>query len=96
MSAELRIRTTTAGDAVALRALAERDSRLVPDGPLLVAETGGRIIAALCLATGEAIADPFQPTAHLVAALRAHAAAPQPERREPWRPERPCGLQPAT
>jgi DNA polymerase (family 10) len=41
------------------------------------------------------IAEAHDTAAALVAALRAHAAAP-PERREPWRRERPCGLQPAT
>ena len=93
---ELRIRGATPADAKALRALAERDSGRVPGGPLLVVESAGRLLAALCQATGEAIADPFEPTAHLVAALRAHAAGPQTERSEPWRHERPCGLQPAT
>lgn len=94
--AELRIRTATPADSGALRSLADRDSRRLPAGPVLVAESGGRILAALCPATGEAIADPFEHTAHLVAALRAHAAGPQNERREPWRRERRCGLQPAT
>jgi hypothetical protein len=94
--AELHIRTATPADSEALRSLADRDSRRLPVGALLVAESGGRILAALCPATGEAIADPFEHTAHLVAALRAHAAGPQNERREPWRRERPCGLQPAT
>ena len=96
MTAELRMRPATAADADALEALAERDSSRLPRGPLLVAESGGRILAAICLATSEGVADPFEPTAHLVAALRAHAAAPQRERSEPWRRERPCGLQPAT
>ena len=96
MTAELRMRMATAADTGALEALAERDSHRLPGGPLLVAESGGRILAAICLVTGEAVADPFEPTAHLVAALHAHAAAPQPERSEPWRHERPCGLQPAT
>jgi hypothetical protein len=96
VTAELRMRAATAADTGALEALAERDSRRLPRGPMLVAESGGRVLAAVCLATGEAVADPFEPTAHLVAALRAHAAAPQPERSEPWRRERPCGLQPAT
>jgi hypothetical protein len=93
--AELRIRSSTPADAEALRALADRDSGRVPGGPLLVAESAGRILAALCPSTDAAIADPFEHTAHLVAALRAHAAGPQTERREPWRRERPCGLQPA-
>jgi hypothetical protein len=95
VTAELHMRTATPADATALQALAQRDSGHVPDGPMLVAESGGRLLAALSLRSDEAIADPFEATAHLVAALRAHAAA-QIERREPWRRERPCGLQPAT
>jgi hypothetical protein len=96
VTTELRMRTATPADTGALQVLAERDSRRLPGGTLLVAESDGRILAAICVATGEAIADPFEPTDHLVAALRAHAAAPQPERREPWRHERPCAPQPAT
>jgi hypothetical protein len=90
VSAELCLRMGKAGDAAALQGLAERDSRRPPDGPVLVAESGGKLLAALALRSGETIADPFEPTAHLVAALRAHAAAGQSERREPWRRERPC------
>jgi hypothetical protein len=96
VTAELRMRTATPADAAALEALAQRDSRRLPDGPLLVAKSGGRLLAALALRSDEAIADPFEPTAHLVAAMRAHAAGATDEGREPWRRERPCGLQPAT
>jgi hypothetical protein len=80
--AELRIRTATPADAAALQALAQRDSRPLPNGPLLVAESDGRLLAALSLRSCAVIADPFEPTAHLVAALRAHAAGPQSEMRE--------------
>jgi hypothetical protein len=92
----VRLRAATPADEDRLTALAERDSRLAPVGPLLVAESNGKLLAALSLDTGDAIADPFEPTAHLIAALRAHAAAPPVERRDAWRRERPCGLQPAT
>jgi hypothetical protein len=96
LSARVVLRSSRSGDEDGVRALAQRDSHPVPAAPLILAESDGRLLAALSLASGEAIADPFEPTAHLVAALRAHAAATQIERRDAWRRERPCGLQPAT
>ncbi len=54
--------------------LAALDSATVPAGPLLLAEVGGQLWAALSLADGGAIADPFHPTLALVALLRERAA----------------------
>jgi hypothetical protein len=85
----IRLRPACPGDAAALARLAELDSARVPEGRLVVAESRGRLLAALSIDGGEAIADPFVPSAYLVAALRAHAT-PRPERRAPWtRPLRP-------
>ena len=53
-----------------LEQLAALDDRRVPPQPVVVAETEGRLVAALSRRTGEAVADPFEPTAHLVAMLR--------------------------
>jgi hypothetical protein len=72
------IRLADDRDRVALGRLAERDTRPLPNAPLLVAERDGQIAAALSLATGETVADPFTRTAELVELLRAHA-----RRREP-------------
>jgi hypothetical protein len=36
----------------------------------MLAEVDGRLVAALSERTGEAVADPFEPTAHLVEMLR--------------------------
>lgn len=69
----LAIRPATEGDRLALTRLAGRDSTTVPAGDLLVAEVGGEIHAAIAVATGEAIADPFQSTRELVALLRLRA-----------------------
>jgi hypothetical protein len=44
-----------------------------PAGPALVAEENGAIVAALCLSTGRAVADPFVPSLHLVDLLRRRA-----------------------
>ena len=66
---QIFIRSATASDGPALRRIAERDSRHVPAGELLVAEVDGEIRAALSLSTREAVADPFHPTAALVELL---------------------------
>jgi hypothetical protein len=67
------LRLGTADDVAALGRLAELDCRRLPPGPHLVAERDGRIDAALSLATGEVVADPFRPTADLGELLRCHA-----------------------
>jgi hypothetical protein len=70
-----RIRIATEDDADALRRLAELDSqRPLGSDRILVGEIDGTPAAALSLATGQAIADPFKPTGHLVATLRTRAA----------------------
>jgi hypothetical protein len=47
-------------------------------GPALVAEYNGAIVAALCLSTGRAVADPFVPSLPLVDLLCRHAAGRRP------------------
>ena len=48
------------------RRLAELDSREVPTGDVLLAETDDELVAALSLSTGERVADPFRHTADVV------------------------------
>jgi hypothetical protein len=67
------IRPFADSDAQAVRAVAQRDSSVVPAGMLLVAEVGGRVRAVLSLHTGEVIADPFAPSKEVVDLLRARA-----------------------
>ena len=55
--------------------LAALDSAAALKGDVLLAEARGRPVAALSLVDGRAVADPFQPTAPAVAALRALRAA---------------------
>ena len=57
-------------DRRSLERLAALDDRRVPAQPVVLAEANGRLVAALSKRTGEAVADPFEPTAHLVAMLR--------------------------
>jgi hypothetical protein len=52
-------------DRTAITTLAERDSGEVPDGDLLVAEVEGRILAAISIAGGKVLADPFSRTREL-------------------------------
>lgn len=68
------IRRTTPDDAAALLRLAALDDARALRGDALVAEVGGEIRAAVCLAEGRAIADPFRPTAELVELLKLRAA----------------------
>ncbi|HEX3317944.1 MAG TPA: hypothetical protein VHR88_08000 [Solirubrobacteraceae bacterium] len=68
------IRRSRAADREALVRLAQLDSRRLADGDLLVAEVEGELRAALPLAGGHAIADPFRPTAPLVSLLGLRAA----------------------
>jgi hypothetical protein len=62
-----------ARDRSALERLAQLDSRRLPPGPHLVAMREGRIDAAVSLATGDVVADPFRRTAELCQLLRGHA-----------------------
>ena len=68
------VRRTGSGDQVALARLAALDSASPPRGPALVAEADSRMLAALPLGSGSAIADPFEPTAELVALLELRRA----------------------
>jgi hypothetical protein len=68
------VRRSTAGDAGALARLAALDSASPPRGPALVAEADSRLLAALPLGSGRPIADPFEPTAELVALLELRRA----------------------
>jgi hypothetical protein len=81
----ISIRPFADSDAEAVRAVAQRDSSVVPAGALLVAEVDGAVRAALSLDTAEVVADPFAPSAALVDLLRIRArqltGRPAPRRR---------------
>jgi hypothetical protein len=65
----ISIRLASSTDAPAVHRLAALDSADPPSGPVLVAEAGRTIVAALPLRGGRPIADPFTPTAGLVEIL---------------------------
>ncbi len=68
---DITIRSARHTDADAIRDLAALDSRRVPAGDLVVAEVAGDIVAAH--GAGGTIADPFRPTADVVALLQVRA-----------------------
>jgi hypothetical protein len=68
------IRRLSGDDLSAVERLAQLDSRRPPQGVLLGVEIEGRLLAAISLATGESIADPFSRTAELQALLELRAA----------------------
>jgi hypothetical protein len=80
-SPSVLIRAARGSDGADLERIAQLDSAHVPAGSLLVAEADGRIVAAIATATGEAIADPFLPTADMLALLRLRAGGARPRGR---------------
>lgn len=70
----MTIRNSDPHDRRRLAELAALDSARPIDGDALVAEVEGAPAAALELATGRAIADPFRPTARILDLLRLRAA----------------------
>jgi hypothetical protein len=67
------IRLAGDADEAALERLAQLDSARPLEHPILVAEIGGSVAAAIDLDARRTIADPFQPTARLRAQLQARA-----------------------
>jgi hypothetical protein len=75
-TATITIRTAYSDDQTPISRLAALDSaEQLPPRPLLLAEVDGELRAALSLRDGSAIADPFFPTADLLALLHQHASA---------------------
>ena len=80
---QVAIRMASDGDREAVERLAQLDSAGAAHGATLVAEVDGRISAALPLAGGPAMADPFEPTAELVSLLELRAQQLGAEPRRP-------------
>jgi hypothetical protein len=73
LEATVLIRFARAADARAVAELEQLESRDLPDGERLVAEVDGLIVAAVAVADGTAVADPFHPTEATVELLRLRA-----------------------
>ena len=83
--AAITIRRLDESDAHALSRLAALDSGAVPAQPVLGAEVGGRLLAAVSLSDGGLVADPFSPTSELRALLDLRVAQSQRRpRRARW------------
>ena len=85
-SKTLTIRMAVSADAEALRRLAQLGSAPAPGpAPMLIAQVPAELRAAVPLYGGRAIADPFHPTAELVALLTERTRQLAPPRRRPAR-----------
>jgi hypothetical protein len=73
MTDAITITHSTESDSRHLWRLAALDDRRAPRGPALLAYVDGELRAALGLVDGQAVADPFHPTAELVEMLRLQA-----------------------
>lgn len=71
--APVAIRLAEAADEPALLRLAELDSARPLTHPIIVAQSRGKLVAALALEDRSSVADPFEPTAGLVELLRVRA-----------------------
>ena len=69
-SPDVTIRWATAADGPALGVLAELDEAEVPAAPLLLAVVAGELWVAISASTGEAISDPFRPSAEVAVLVR--------------------------
>ena len=72
-TSEIRIRAARAEDLAPVARVAGRDTSPLPAEPLLVAEVDQDLRAAISLADGAVVADPFHRTAELVEMLRIRA-----------------------
>lgn len=79
------VRDAGALDGPALARLAEQDGGRTPRAPVLVAEAGGAVVAAIGVLDRRVLADPGVPTDGAVDRLQAVAAELRgPERRRRW------------
>jgi hypothetical protein len=72
-SSSVVIRPAVQADHENLLRLAQLDAARPLTGDVLLAERDGRPVAALAVARGEVVADPFEPTAAEVELLRTRA-----------------------
>jgi hypothetical protein len=68
------LRLCRVSDDPILERLAAFEGRRAPQDRHLIAEVDGEAVAALSLASGEILADPFRPTAYLLPLMRRRAA----------------------
>ncbi|MFL5845665.1 MAG: hypothetical protein ACJ762_13330 [Solirubrobacteraceae bacterium] len=76
---EMVLRADRPTDESTLRRLAALDSKRPIAGPALLAEVDGRAVAAIGLADGKVVADPFVQTSEVVELLKVRADRMQPK-----------------
>ena len=81
---DVQLRLCTVEDDDALAELAVLAERPLPYGRLVVALVDGRIVAALPLAGGEPITDPFRRTAHIIPLLELRAKQLRENKGKRW------------
>ena len=67
------LRLASDADKDTLLRLAQLDSKPPLEGSILIGELHGEAVAAISLTDDRAVADPFGPTAHLLATMRVRA-----------------------
>ena len=87
-STEITIRPARPEDLGELARVAARDTHDLPQGRVLVARVGSDVRAAISLEDGSIVADPFHPTAELVAMLKIRAGSATRPRRSRIAPRR--------
>ncbi|HEX8086687.1 MAG TPA: hypothetical protein VF529_20530 [Solirubrobacteraceae bacterium] len=85
MSRTVVIRTAAASEAAAVRRLAFLECTRPLRGEVLVAFVSDRPVAAIALATGRVVADPFERTEEAIELLREHARGVRTGRAEAHR-----------
>jgi hypothetical protein len=75
----VELRLCRVGDDAALERLAMLEGRPSPAGRYVIAEVNGTVVAAMSLVSGVVLADPFEPTAHIIPLLRMRAEQLAPE-----------------
>jgi hypothetical protein len=81
----ITIRRADEADSGALERLATLDSGRAFSGDVLIAAVDHEPQAAIEIATGATVADPFRPTAHLIDLLSVRAARLREQKRSPRR-----------
>jgi hypothetical protein len=74
----ITIRSAAVQDAAAIARLSLLDGHRLPAGEQLVAEADGHIVAAVEVASGKTVADPFRPTAGVARLVRLRAEQLRP------------------
>lgn len=85
MTNSITLKLSTEADRRRIAELAELDGKHAPHGDVLLAEAGGRLVAAIGM-DGAVIADPFERTADVVRLLRLQVKGERPRRhrRQGW------------